>query len=164
MCDARTLFARHGLRCTKQRMEVYNALAETTSHPTAEELYSVVRDRQPGVSLATVYNTLEVLNRHGLCRRLPSAGSRGCRFDADLGDHVHITADCGEVRDVPEDLGARLLDSIPRELLREVEERVGIRISRVAIELAANGQTPANEVASRDESGCCGGNQAENCG
>ncbi|TVQ30273.1 MAG: transcriptional repressor [Phycisphaeraceae bacterium] len=156
MCDARTLFARHGLRCTKQRMEVYNALAETTSHPTAEELYCVVREREPGVSLATVYNTLEVLNRHGLCRRLPSAGSRGCRFDADLGNHVHITADCGQVQDIPEDLGARLLDSLPKELLREVEERMGIRISRVAIELAADGQTPANGVAPRGENGCCG--------
>ncbi|MEC9373006.1 MAG: transcriptional repressor, partial [Planctomycetota bacterium] len=73
MCTARTLFARHGLRCTRQRLDVYTALAAAKDHPTAEDLYFRVRAEQPGLSLSTVYNTLETFCRHGLCRRLPTA-------------------------------------------------------------------------------------------
>jgi len=140
MCDTNTLFARMGLRCTKQRAEIYDALAATTAHPTAEELYWMVRDRRPdlGLSLATVYNTLEALCSASLCRKLPpSGGDGGARYDADLHEHLHVSTDDGRVIDVPDDLGAKLMDSVPRELLEAVERRMGVRITSVRISLDA---------------------------
>ena len=140
MCDARTLFARHGLRCTKQRLDIYALLANSKRHPTAEELFWEARDTSADLSLATVYNTLEAFCRHGLCRKLASAEG-GARFDADLTEHLHITTSEGELRDVPPDLGARLLDAVPKDLLGEIEDRLGMSISRVNIELFAEPDT-----------------------
>ena len=144
MCDTRTLFARKGLRCTRQRAEIFDALAATKSHPTAEELFQMVRKRRPqlGLSLATVYNTLEALCAASLCRKLPPTTSDGgARYDADLHEHLHLATDDGRVLDVPDDLGVKLIESIPRTLLDAVETRMGVRIKSVRISL--NGEIPA---------------------
>lgn len=149
MGDTRTLFVRHGLRCTKQRAEIFEALAECHSHPTAEELFWLVRERRPqlGLSLATVYNTLEALCAASLCRKLPpSPGEAGARFDADLHEHLHLTMPDGRVLDVPDDLGAKLIESIPRPLLDAVERRMGVRINGVRINLSADGESPKDQV------------------
>ncbi len=142
MCETRTLFARHGLRCTRQRVLLFDSLAESHEHPTAEELFGVVRAKIDGLSLATVYNTLEAFCNVGLCRKLPSCG--GARYDADLREHMHITTTDGGVRDVPEELGVQLLNSLPRSILNEVERRTGVRIRRVSIDLLGEPVTSEN--------------------
>ena len=129
----RRLFLEHGLRCTRQRVVVYRALAGTNSHPTAEELHSLVCP-DLGLSLATVYNVLEAFCRTGLCRKLPVCGC-GARFDADLSDHPHVVTDDGRVMDVPADLGARLAAAIPSELLDEIGDRVGAPVRRIRVEV-----------------------------
>lgn len=131
---ARAAFERLGLRCTRQRMDIYEALRACCSHPTAEELFSVVRREQPGLSLATVYNTLEVLCSNGLCRKVASSDSVS-RYDADMRDHVHVTTPEGGVHDVPEDLGDRILGSIPQPLLDQIAQRLGMDIRGVRIDL-----------------------------
>ncbi len=137
-CDeaSRELFRRHGLRCTKQRQVIYSALKATTAHPTAEELLGLVRSGEPGLSLATVYNTLEALTVCGLARRLPSNSGNGpCRYDADVSQHIHITTSDGRVLDVPEDIAARLPAPLPADLSEELERRLGVRITGVHVEL-----------------------------
>lgn len=42
--DVRSIFAAKGLRCTKQRVAIYEALRAARTHPTAEELYDRVRN------------------------------------------------------------------------------------------------------------------------
>ena len=66
------LFASRGLRCTRQRRAIYDALAASRKHPTADELYRHVVDDcgDCGVSLATVYNTLHDLVALGEIRPL----------------------------------------------------------------------------------------------
>ncbi|MEE8459867.1 MAG: transcriptional repressor, partial [Phycisphaerales bacterium] len=76
MSTTRQLLAGHGIRCTPQRRALYEALRGTKSHPTAEELYRIVKPATERLSRATVYNTLEMLCEVGLARKLPS--SRGC--------------------------------------------------------------------------------------
>jgi len=142
MCDTRTLFARKGLRCTRQRAEIFDTLAASTSHPTAEELFWLVRERRPafGLSLATVYNTLEALCAATMCRKLPPTTSEGgARYDADLHEHLHLATDDGRVLDVPDDLGAKLIESIPQSLLDSIENRMGVRVTAVRISLCAEG-------------------------
>lgn len=148
--DTHTLFGERGLRCTRQRVEVFEALMASCEHPTAEELHKIVNERPPlsggeccedegeesgegRVSLATVYNTLDALCRVGLARRLVCACG-GARYDADLREHLHVTTEDGKVLDVPEDLGGRVLERIPAEALREVGERLGVKIRRVRVE------------------------------
>lgn len=136
--EVRDLFARHNIRCTRQREEIYLALRASTSHPTADQLFNAVRQSQPGLSLATVYNTLEVFTRQGLCRRLATSGAGApCRYDADLSDHSHLVTHDGNVCDLPEDLCREVLEHIPRDLVRRVEQATGARIQRLNIDFIA---------------------------
>jgi len=116
---------------------IYEALVATSTHPTAEDLYGMVQTMEPGLSLATVYNTLEVFTSTGLCRKLPGKGGNGaCRFDADVSPHVHVALEDGRVVDVPADLSSALLEAVPSERLRELESRLGVRITRVNLDLS----------------------------
>jgi Fur family peroxide stress response transcriptional regulator len=132
----RALFRKCDLRYTRQRAMVYQALATTDRHPTAEEIFSSVGTVEPGLSLATVYNTLEVLSSSGLCRRLPcSAGTGACRYDADVSPHVHVMIESGAILDVPDDLSASLLANMDPGVLAELESRLGVRITSVDLRL-----------------------------
>lgn len=134
--DIRETFGRRGLRWTRQREQIFAALAATQSHPTAEELHLTVHDDCPAMSLATVYNTLEVFTRLGLCRRISNGGG-SCRYDMETTDHVHVTLEDGRILDLPSDLSHRLMECLPDSVLKEVEERMGVRLSRVSVDLGA---------------------------
>jgi Fur family peroxide stress response transcriptional regulator len=131
----RQIFDAHALRCTRQREVIYSALAASHSHPTAEDLFSSVRAVEPGLSLATVYNTLEALTDCGLARRIPCpSGSGACRYDADMSEHAHIATPDGRVMDVPHDLNQRVLEALPTSLVDEIEKRTGVRVRAVNVQ------------------------------
>ena len=134
----RGLFRDRGLRCTRQRERIYAALASTTSHPTADEILASVRAGEPGLSLATVYNTLEALIECGLVRRLPTRnGSGPCRFDADVSPDVHIATADGRVLDLPAELSEQLIGHIGDDLLARLSRQTGLPITGVHVELVA---------------------------
>eukprot|EP00752_Nemacystus_decipiens_P014419 g12828.t1 len=131
------LFAKHNLRCTKQRKAIYSALTETRCHPTADELYRTVQNDLPGVSLATVYNTLEAFNDAGLILKLPDAGSNGsARYDAHRSPHTHLRDRCtGKVADAPDDISQLILDHVPQHVLDTIRDRTGFTVDEVQVEL-----------------------------
>jgi len=144
--NIREIFGRAGLRCTKQRERVYEALAATKTHPTAEDLFTAVREVEPGLSLATVYNTLEVFTQRGICRRLIGPpGAAACRYDAELTEHTHLALPDGRLVDLPKDLSDRFIRPISQGLIAEVEKRMGVRVGRVAVQVicANDGPCPA---------------------
>jgi Fur family transcriptional regulator, peroxide stress response regulator len=124
---------------------LFDVLRQCTSHPTAEELYRMTRDCTTGLSRATVYNTLEALCRAGLARQM--AGTNGCsRYDANTQEHLHIRLDNDEIRDVPHDLGVRLMENLPQDVLDDIERRLGVQIDGVSVQLI--GRTRGNGFAS----------------
>ena len=144
--DIRNAFRAAGLRHTRQREAVFAALRGTDTHPTAEELFELVREREPGLSLATVYNSLDVLTDGKLCRRLPGNGGP-IRFDADMSDHVHLILGDGRVIDVPEAIAGRLLDVIHQGFIQQLETYSGTPIGSLGIQLVAS-ETNAPKSAS----------------
>ena len=74
--DLRTIIENAGLRCTPQRLAVYDHLSQSTEHPTAEDVYQAVRSQIPRISLATVYKALEALVAVGVATKL-TAGTGG---------------------------------------------------------------------------------------
>jgi len=89
------------MRVTKQRQVILDALKQTKSHPTADELYSTVRAVLPHISLGTVYRNLELLSESGQIQKL-NTGSSQKRFDYDCSPHLHFRCRaCGSVEDVP---------------------------------------------------------------
>ena len=88
-------------RKTRQRQVVLDALKNTTAHPTADELYEVVRKKLPHVSLGTVYRNLEILSTCGEIIKL-DLGEGKKRFDARMDTHHHfLCKQCGRVYDLP---------------------------------------------------------------
>lgn len=134
---SRELLREHGLRATRQREDVYLALASNKCHMSADEIHGVVGSRG-GMSLATVYNTLEALAEAGLCRKLASTVGAS-RYDADVSEHAHLVTADGRVVDIPMDLSERLMGSIDPGLIRQVEERLGVRIEGLSLELRGSG-------------------------
>ncbi len=89
-----------GHRFTTQRAAVYDVLAGTTSHPTADDVFTSVRDDVPDISLATVYKALEAFVSCGVARKL-ALGSGPARYDGRTDDHEHIRClSCGRVQDI----------------------------------------------------------------
>jgi len=89
-----------GARPTRQRRAIFSALSERLDHPTAEALYRGVRRRVPGLSLATVYTTLEVLVEAGLAGRFIGADGVA-HYDARTDAHDHRRClGCGRIDDL----------------------------------------------------------------
>lgn len=129
------LFLERGLRCTRQRIALYEALHATKSHPTADQLFRSVTEDCPGLSLATVYNTLEAFCRAGLAQKL-STNDGSARYDATVENHIHCrSGDNSRVADVPDDLGRLIFDAIPPELLQQIEDEIGFKAEQINIEM-----------------------------
>ncbi|MDH5523204.1 MAG: transcriptional repressor [Desulfobulbaceae bacterium] len=88
------------LRITKQRQLILDELMSVKSHPTADELYQMVRKRLPKISLGTVYRNLEIMSDCGVIQKLDIGGTQK-RFDANAETHYHVRcAKCGKVDDI----------------------------------------------------------------
>ncbi|HEX6971108.1 MAG TPA: Fur family transcriptional regulator [Limnochordia bacterium] len=118
--DSRTLaevLARAGYRLTPQRQAIYELIRARDDHPSAETLYRDLRERFPMVSLATIYNTLELFVRLGLVTELGFA-TQARRYDGNPQPHANLLCiRCGEIVD--------LCDQALDDLARGVAERSG---------------------------------------
>ena len=89
------------LRMTRQRKVILEELRKLHTHPSADEIYEVVRHRLPRISLGTVYRNLEVLSELGEIQKLELSGLLK-RFDWDTKKHYHIRCvRCSRVDDAP---------------------------------------------------------------
>jgi Fe2+ or Zn2+ uptake regulation protein len=101
-----------GQRFTEQRAAVYRWLAHTDVHPTADEVFSAVREDLPGISLATVYKSLETLVGCGLAVKLTFA-DESARYDGRTDPHHHARClACGRVADIPGEIADREIDAL----------------------------------------------------
>lgn len=88
-----------GVKLTHQRLEIFRAVASSEKHPSAEDIYQVVRESMPTISLDTVYRTLWLFIDLGLLKTFGQREERA-RFDANLAHHHHYRClKCGMVRD-----------------------------------------------------------------
>jgi Fur family ferric uptake transcriptional regulator len=75
------------------------ALNGVDSHPSADEIYDMVRRELPQISLGTVYRNLELLSEHGLIKKLEFSSSQR-RFDGIIRNHYHLRCTgCGQIED-----------------------------------------------------------------
>jgi len=87
-------------RLTPQRKVILETLRGIETHPTADEVYKMVREKLPKISLSTVYRNLEILSELGLVRKL-ALGDTQRRYDGRTKNHYHIRClHCGKVEDL----------------------------------------------------------------
>ena len=88
-------------RMTVQRSVILEELRKLRTHPTADEIYHVVRQRLPRISLGTVYRNLEHLTHTRDILKL-NLGGNITRFDGCCAEHYHATClACGRIFDIP---------------------------------------------------------------
>lgn len=98
--ELRRALESHGQRFTTQRAAVYDVLSGTTTHPTADDVFTAVRVGVPDISLATVYKALEAFVSCGVARKL-TLGTGPARYDSRTDEHEHIRClSCGRVQDI----------------------------------------------------------------
>ncbi len=116
------------MRMTSQREILLEELKKLKSHPTADELYQVVKKRLPRISLATVYRNLEQMSEAGIIKKLEYSG-RQKRFDGEVHAHHHIHCiRCGRIADVHAAKGA--------DLRSIVEDTSGFRLVEDQVEFS----------------------------
>jgi len=88
------------MRLTSQRQVILEELKKVNSHPTANEMYDMVRNRLPRIGLGTIYKNLNLLAELGIIRKLEAGGEQK-RFDGDISPHYHISCiKCNRVDDI----------------------------------------------------------------
>jgi Fe2+ or Zn2+ uptake regulation protein len=96
-------FKQCGYKMTRQRRIILKAIAGPTSHPTAEQIYEVVRECIPETSLATVYNTLRELVSIKEAYEL-DVGHGVRRYEISQVEHAHLVClECRQIQDMPRD-------------------------------------------------------------
>jgi len=87
-------------RKSKQRDLILKVVKNTTTHPGADWVYTMVRQEIPNISLGTVYRNLKWLARNGLIREMSGPGGLS-QFDGNLMDHCHFRCErCRKLIDI----------------------------------------------------------------
>ena len=91
------------LKRSRQREMIKSFLMERKDHPTADVIYSNLKQQDPNLSLGTVYRNLTLLSDMGEILRL-RVGDGVDHFDADTSAHYHfVCTECGSVIDLDMD-------------------------------------------------------------
>lgn len=94
-------------KLTRQRQAVLQVIREREDHPSASEIFAAASKRLPGISYATVYNSLRYLKEAGLVHEI-KFGDNASRYDRETERHDHaICTECGRLSDfdLPEAAG-----------------------------------------------------------
>jgi len=125
---ARIRLHAQGGRLTPQRRLIFEALERSGVHPTAEQVFSTVKRKDPTLNLSTVYRTLRWLEAEELVSaRLFNEDRLQERFDAVL-PHEHHHFMCTLCKEVIE-FDTDLIETIKTQL----EEGTGVRVERGSI-------------------------------
>ena len=78
---------------TRQREAILTVIRGREDHPTANEIFQAARLSLPGISYATVYNSLRFLKEAGLVHEI-KFGDSASRYDRETGRHDHAICNC----------------------------------------------------------------------
>ena len=108
-------------RNSKQRQQVLEAVKSVSCHPTAEQIFQMVRQTNPTISLGTVYRNLNLLAEMGEIMKL-DLGCESDHFDGTTQEHGHLVCTrCGAIEDLPCDLSTSIRYLLTRQLDREMD-------------------------------------------
>lgn len=113
----------HGHRLTRPRQLVIETLVNQSRAMTASDLHRILGDR--GVSLASIYRTLELLETLHLAEPVRDAGDEA-RYIACKPDHHHhvICTACWRVTDLDACALESVVSAIHRETRFDVESHI----------------------------------------
>ncbi|GKU81791.1 Fur family transcriptional regulator [Niallia sp. NCCP-28] len=88
------------IRLTPQRLELINILSQENKHWTVEELYHILNERMPSVSITTIYNNINLFCELEMVKEI-QFGESLSKYEWKKRDHYHIVCKaCGDIVDV----------------------------------------------------------------
>ncbi len=116
-----------GYRITPQRVEICRALAESRTHPSPQTIYRQISEKFPGISQATVYNTLTVLRDLGEVVEV-GLGQDRTHYEPHPEPHANlICVRCGKIEDID--------DPQVAALSAQLASRQGLRIKAAHMDI-----------------------------
>ena len=116
-------------RYSQKRDSILACLRSTTSHPSAEWVYTQLKPQYPSLSLATVYRNLKQLVESGEIQSMGIVNGQE-RFDGNVAPHVHVVCTrCGKMADVPN-------LPLPEELALRISEATGFTLWQRDLQLS----------------------------
>ncbi len=128
------VLSEHGVRPTSQRETVYQSLLNKRTHPTADEVFARVRETAPTISLATVYNCLDVLVQNKLVRAV-NFERAPTQYCANLAPHAHFHDEAGRTLDI----------EMPTEVIDQLRDLLPDDFDVKHIEVNFHGRSPQND-------------------
>ena len=113
---------------TPQRRLLLSIMREAGRHLDAKEVYRRASERDPNISLATVYRNLRVFEKQGLINER-HLGQARCYYEMKrLGEHQHLVCEaCGQVIEFESPL--------LRKLVAEVQRKSNFSVTKVEVYL-----------------------------
>ena len=95
---------------SKQREVILNTLKENVVHPTAEYLYAKIQEKDPKISLATLYRNLNQLTENGIIKKIDGL-ENSSHYDHNTHNHYHfICKKCNRVYDIKSEVAPDLIN------------------------------------------------------
>lgn len=125
-----SLLTGSGLKITPQRMAVLEVLLMSKNHPTAESIHKLVLNSIPGISVTTIYNTLDTFVEKGFVKRVQTVADI-MRYEPVTEHHHHLYSSAS---DRMEDYYDPELDVLLKEYFRKKEIN-NFRIHEIRLQL-----------------------------
>ncbi len=116
------LLQMHHFRITPERMFVFDEICSMQTHFDVEDILFQLRKKRSSVSRATVYRTVELLEKYGLIRRVKLTDARSY-YELTLGRHHHehmICTQCGNIIEFE----SKGIESIQEDICRRHQFRM----------------------------------------
>lgn len=143
-------FRKKSFRATPQRIAIAQVVLNSKDHPTAEQVYQAVKKKYPTLSLATVYQTLNLLTKINMLQEL-GFNEGTSRYDPDTSPHINIICrNCGEIQDYQaesiKELWSKIIRSSDSNQLGSAWTYIDTVISARLIRMKINSNEPKNEL------------------
>lgn len=129
--EIKQLLTEAGLKATHQRLVIMKALYGMSNHPTAEQVYNLIKVDNPSISLATVYKTMETFVSNKLISKVATRDGH-MRYDPRLDNHGHIY--CTNTKELvdfyDEELDGLLIEFFKRKRVNNlIIKNISVRIN-----------------------------------
>jgi Fur family peroxide stress response transcriptional regulator len=94
-----TVLKSNGIRMTPQRAAILEYLANSESHPTADDIFKALTSQLPSMTNATIYNNLKCFKKYGIINEL-TFGQFSSRYEWKTSFHYHVVCkSCSKICD-----------------------------------------------------------------
>lgn len=93
-----------GVKVTPQRLAIIEFLESNKIHPSIEQIYEAVSQKFPSISLATVYNTMDMLEEINEVIKLKIQDDNKANYEYFKHPHHHFYCkECGKIYDIEDE-------------------------------------------------------------